>query len=385
MLLYNAVGKGTYWRALNLARGLARRGHEITLMATPRHRRISFHTREDVRKGVTLVESPDIVGGPLRTGWDPYNVLRRVDWVRGHSFDLVHGFESRPTVVIPALYWKQRRQGKLVLDWCDWFGRGGSVEERLNPLVRTLLRPVETYFEEHFRSQADGTTVINDTLSRRAIALGVAPGTILSLPNGSNVEELSPIDKGVARRKLGIPQEVLLIGYIGAIFQGDAMLMAEAFNRVYQDEPRARLLLIGYCNVIVEDLIEERTAVWRTGKVRYSEISHYLSACDLCWLPMRDTGANRGRSPLKVKDYMAVGRPAVVTDVGDVADLVRQGGFGVLAPDRPTEFAQETVNLLRLPERRRTMGQRARRLAESDFSWYRIAGQLERFYQGVIG
>jgi len=385
MLLYNPVGKGTYWRALFLARGLARRGHKAVLMATPQHRRIRFHTRQDSQEGVTLVTAPDILGGPLRFGWDPYNALNRINWIRGTDFDLIHGFECRPTVIVPALHWKHQQGGRLVLDWCDRFGRGGSVEERPNPLTRAVLRPVETYFEEHFRSQADGTTVINNTLGRRALELGVPFQTILRLPNGSNVEELHPIDKGKARQALGLPQGALLIGYVGAIFHRDAALMAEAFNIVHQEEPRTRLLLMGYCNVAVEELVQTRSAVWRTGRVGYSEINQYLAACDLCWLPMRDSGANRGRSPLKVKDYMAAGRAVVTTDVGDVADLVRRGGFGVLAHDQPAELAWETLKLLRLPEEREAMGKRARQLAETDFSWYRIAGRLERFYEDVLG
>jgi glycosyltransferase involved in cell wall biosynthesis len=192
------------------------------------------------------------------------------------------------------------------------------------------------------------------------------------------------MDQSEARRRLGLPERVLLIGYIGAIFHGDAVLMAEAFDRIHQDEPRARLLLIGYCNAAVEDLVSTPAAVWRTGRVQYNEINPYLAACDLCWLPMRETGANQGRSPLKIKDYMAAGRPVVVTDVGDVADLVRRGKFGLLAPDQPQELARETLKLLHMPQNRQAMGRRARQLAEEDFSWYRIAGQLERFYRELI-
>jgi glycosyltransferase involved in cell wall biosynthesis len=384
MLLFNTVGKGTYWRALYLARALAKRGHTLTVLATSRHRRLRFDVQPDVEPGVTLVEAPDLLWGPLRSGWDPWNALSRIGWARGQQFDLVHAFECRPVVIFPALYWQRRRNARLVIDWCDWFGRGGSVEERPSWLMRTVLRPVETFFEEHFRTWADGSTVINSLLRRRVIELGAAPDTVLDMPNGSNVEELRPMPRTEARRALGWPEDAFIIGYIGAIFQRDAVLMAQAFDRIHQAEPRAQLLLAGYCNVDVQDMVAAPQAVRRTGRIRYDEINQYLGACDVCWLPMRDSEANRGRYPLKINDYMAVGRPVVVTEVGDVADLVRRGEFGLLAADQPDDLANQVLTLLRDPARRETMGQRARRLAEDEFTWDRIGGRVEEFYHQIL-
>lgn len=384
MLLFGPVDKGTYWRALHLARSLAQRGHMLTVLSTSRNRRLRFDTRPDTQAGVTLVETPDLLWGPLRSGWDPWNVISRIGWTRGRQFDLVHAFESRPTSIFPALYWQRRRSTRLVLDWCDWFGRGGSVEERPGRLVRLVLRPVETFFEDSFRTWADGTTVINGFLRRRAIELGVDPETILHLPNGSNVADLYPMSRAKARQALGWPADVLVIGYIGAIFRRDAALMAQAFDQIHHAEPNARLLLVGYCNVAVEKLVTASDAIWRTGRVRYDEINRYLAACDVCWLPLRDSGANRGRYPLKLNDYMAVGRPVIATMVGDVADLVKRGEFGLLASDRPDDLARQVLTLLRNSVLREEMGQRARRLAETEFSWDQIGGKLEQFYQWVL-
>jgi glycosyltransferase involved in cell wall biosynthesis len=384
MLLYNQVGKGTYWRALHLARNLADRGHRLTVLATSRDRRLRFGFRTDTRSDVSLVEAPDMLWQGLRAGWDLWGTLRRILWVDGEKFDLIHGFESRPAVILPALYGQRRKGTRLVLDWCDWFGRGGSVEERPNRLLRFLLRPVETLFEERFRQYSDGTTVINGELRRRAITLGVTPETVLLLPNGSNVDEIRPVPQEEARRALGWQRDVQIIGYVGAIFHRDAELMAQAFDRVHSAMPSTRLLLIGYCNVSLEGLVNTPDAVWHTGRVEYNKINRYLGACDVCWLTMQDSGANRGRSPLKVKDYMAAGRPVVTTAVGDVAELVRRGGFGLVAPDEPDVLADQTLVMLRDPEQRQEMGRRARQIAEDDFRWERMAERLEQFYERIL-
>lgn len=384
MLLYNPVGKGTYWRALQLARGLAKLGHKITVLATPQKRRVKFGVYSDKQPNVTLVESPDIFGGVFRSGWDPLNLLARIGWSHRRNFDVVHGFESRPTVIFPALYWRYQRDVRLVLDWCDWFGRGGSVEERSH-LMRTVLRPVETFFEEHFRLQADGTTVINEVLRQRAIALNVPSYSIFKLPNGCNLENLYPLPILEARNALGWPEDVFVIGYIGSIFKKDALLMAQTFDHIHNINPKVRLLIAGYCNVAIENLVAAPDAVWRTGLISYNEINRYLGACDICWLPLTHSGANRGRSPIKLNDYMSVGKPVVSTSFNqDVVDLIQSGAFGLLAPDRSDELARQVLVLLQDSERRELMGKRARHLAELEFSWDKIVVGLEAFYETVL-
>jgi glycosyltransferase involved in cell wall biosynthesis len=383
MLCYNVAGKGTYWRALQLARGLARDGHAVTVMSTSRDHYWRFTDKPDAQEGVTLVESPDLMRGPLRSGWDPYNTLARLRWGRGQRFDLVHAFEARPIVAYPALAWK-RRGAKLVLDWCDWFGKGGSVEERPNRVIRTLLRPVETYYEDHFRTRADGTTVINSFLHERARKLGVKPETIMLLPNGCDVETFRPLSPAEARRQIGLPLDAPLVGYVGALFQRDAILMAQAFDYLKQQIPRARLLLAGYCNIEVERLVAEPQAVTRTGRLTYDRLNVYLSACDVLWLPLRDSGANRGRFPLKLSDYMALGRPVVATAVGDVVELLQRGDFGLLCQDNPRDLAEKTLILLRDPRRGELMGRRGRELAEREFRWEQISARLSDFYQRTL-
>ena len=383
MLCYNTTSKGgTYWRALQLARGLAKRGHVVTAMFTSRDKHVRFTTRPDAQDGVVLVESPDLTRGSLRSGWDPFNTLARLRWGHDQRFDLVHAFEARPIVIYPALAWR-RRGAKLVLDWCDWFGKGGSVEERPNPAIRTVLRPVETYFEEHFRTRADGTTVINSLLRERVMRLGVKPETIFALPNGCDVETLRPLPQAEARRRLGWPLDVPIVGYIGALFQRDAALMAKAFDHLKQQEPRARLLLAG-CNIRVDQLVAAPQDLIHTGQLAYDQLNPYLSACDVCWLPLCNSGANRGRFPFKLSDYMAVGKPVVATAVGDVVDLVQRGKFGVLCQDTPQDLAEKVMLLLRDPERCELLGQRGREMAEREFRWEQIADRLGEFYQCVL-
>jgi glycosyltransferase involved in cell wall biosynthesis len=382
MLVFNAVGKGTYWRALHLGHWLVRHGHQVTILAMAPRQRLRMAAHMD--QGVRVVAAPDALWGSLRSGWDVWETLRRIHWLRGTTFDLVHAFEARPTVLLPALYLQICRKIPLVMDWCDWFGRGGSVEERPNPWVRTVLRPIETFFEERFRTRADGTTVICSTLHAKAVALGVPADTILPLRDGADVDGLRPLNRDDCRATLQLPADAQMIGYVGAVFPRDAWLMAKAFNSIQAALPSARLLLIGYVNVPVESMVHTPAHVIRTGTVDYSVLNRYLAACDICWLPLCDSGANRGRWPLKLNDYMAAGRATVATAVGDVTEVLRVYDVGVLAKPVPDDLAAAAIDLLDDPARSARLGEEARRVAETVFDWRLRAAELEAFYGRVL-
>lgn len=380
-IVLNSVGKGTYWRALHFGRHLVQQGHTVTLLATAPTNRWGMNTREI--DGVRLVETPDLLPGSLRSGWDLWNSAQRTRWLGRQPFDLVHAFEARPTVILPTLYLKRWRDVPLVMDWADWFGRGGSVEERSNPIMRMLLRPVETFFEEAFRTQADATTVICSVLQEKAIRLGVDPGSILHLPNGCTPVPFQQLPVSEVRGQLGLPSDGIYIGYIGSIFAEDAALLAQAFDHVYQQEPAARLLLIG-CPPLIRQLVQTPTNVHETGWIPNAQVHEYLQVCDLCWLPLRNRAANRGRWPLKLGDYLATGLPTVATPVGDVATLFAEEAVGVLAADEPVAFAEATLRLMADPARRAALGQQARTVALTRFRWTTLTERLCKHYEWAI-
>jgi glycosyltransferase involved in cell wall biosynthesis len=366
---------------LGFARELGKQNYDVTVIAASPNRKRGVEQR--TVDHVTLVEMPDLFPG---AGYDLWDTLNRMVWLRKRPFDIIHTFETRPVNIFPAIRTQKRTSAVLFTDWCDWFGRGGSVEQRKNPLLRNLLRPVETYFEEHYRIRADGATVINHVLKQKAVALGVNPEHILLLPNGANVTGIKPQDKAAARTRLGLPVDAPVFAYTGAVFADDARLMADAFKQIHISHPKARLLLIGYNNIALEQWLpdEARHAVIRTGPVSFHDLSGCIAAADIGWLPLRDNGANQGRFPMKLFDFMAASRPVVATDVADTGKLVQDKRAGLVSSDNPAAFAQATLNLIADKDGQQEMGQNGRFAVENEFAWPIVANQLDSFYQTIL-
>ena len=378
-IVHNQTRKGgAYYRGLNLGAPLARRGHDVTLMAIHPSSRLRLVERE--LDGVGLVESPDLLWGVGRTGWDPWNTFRRTRWIRRRSFDVIHTVDTRPAVSLPAILGRKASGAVWVADWTDWWGRGGATTERDGWLVRALIGPLEQYFEEKPRPHADGTVVISRALGQRAESLGIDGKDILYLPPGADPAAIRDTTAEAAREKCGLSAEGRLIGYLGNIYQRDADLLFDTLNRLKATD--ARLLMVGEPGCRVPEAVKDRVTI--TGRLPFDKMLDYLSACDVLALPLSDTIANRGRWPSKVNEFVAVGRPTVACDVGDVASLLRDNDIGLLVRPDAVEFATRIDELLADPARARAMGDRAREIARTTYSQGAIAEKLENFYRKTI-
>lgn len=382
MLNHNVAWRGgTFFRAYHFALHMAKRGRQVTLLTVSPTRRFGYDER--MSDGVRLVETPDLFWGRGRTGWDPWDTLSRLLFVRRQSWDLVHAFDSRPAVILPALLLR-RRGIPLVMDWADWWGRGGTIYERRNQLLWRMLAPIETFFEEAFRRYADGTTVISQPLYQRALSLNVNESTMIRIPQGSDVDRIRPLDQSQARQALGLPLDAPLLGHLGVLQPKDAALLLNAFKIIRKCHGHCKLIMIGNHRVNIEQYEIGRNSVIETGYVDYENLVRYLAGCDVLMLPLRNTISNQARWPSRINDYLAVGRPIITCPVGDVSELFREHNIGLLAPDNPQDFAGATLSLLEDQALREEMGFNARRIAEEQLSWEILTVQLEKFYRKIL-
>jgi glycosyltransferase involved in cell wall biosynthesis len=374
-LNHNVVHTGTFHRSSCFARELVRAGNDVTLVTTSADLRAGG--REWEWHGVKVVEAPDLFAGSARTGWDPWNTVWRVRRLATERFELIHAFDSRPAVILPALALHKRTGVPLFMDWADWWGRGGVIGERSGRVVRTFFGPLETWFEEAFRSGATANTTIVESLRQRCIRLGVDPARVLTLPNGCVPPSPNPPAQSVARRQLGLSGEPLLL-HVGVALPADATFLFDAFRSVRRVQPSVRLALVGRFRFRVP--AEFEAAVIRRGFISDAELELWLAAADAGLLVLRDTIASRGRWPGKLSDYLTGGVPIVMPRVGAAAELI--GGAGAAALCEPTadRFAEAVVAVLRDGDLRAGLAAHARRLAGGELAWPRIAARLLDFY-----
>ena len=104
--------------------------------------------------------------------------------------------------------------------------------------------------------------------------------------------------------------------------------------------------------------------------------------CHVGIMPLPDNEVTRGKCGLKALQYMATGRPAVVSPVGMNLDLINDGVNGRLAAT-DDEFFEALLALARNPDQRRTMGAEARRTVERHYSAQAVAARFAAVVRSV--
>jgi glycosyltransferase involved in cell wall biosynthesis len=180
------------------------------------------------------------------------------------------------------------------------------------------------------------------------------------------------------------PAEMLAM-YVGsfAVYQG-IDLMFESMQYVIARHPQVRFVVIGGS----ADEIRQRTEWLKTrridgsvtflGTVPPDVLPNYLAAADILLSP-RIAGIN---TPLKLLDYLKVGRPIVATD-NPANRRILDDTVAMLVDPLPLQFAEAISRLIADEDVRDQMGERGRRLVAEVYNFGEFKRRLGECYREV--
>jgi glycosyltransferase involved in cell wall biosynthesis len=162
-------------------------------------------------------------------------------------------------------------------------------------------------------------------------------------------------------------------------------LLIPAFSAARRSFPDLHLILVGPdeggYRATVEKQIQEvglDGAVTLTGMLTGERKREALGAADFFVLP-----SYQEADSMAVKEAMAAGLPVVISDAHRF-DEVAAAGAGIIVPCKREPLAEALLVLARDARLRATMGQAARRLIRSRYTWDRITEDLERVYTELV-
>ena len=196
------------------------------------------------------------------------------------------------------------------------------------------------------------------------------PAVLIENAPGSGDAPVAGSGAGV-RQELGLPPHVPIVLYTGTFeaYQGLDLLF-EAAHKVIQGRPDARFLLAGGRpdQIAAARAQAERmgigNAVVFAGQRAAEEIPLFLDAADVLVSP-RSTGTN---TPLKIYQYLRSGRPIVATRLLTHTQVLNDE-VAILTAATADGFAAGIEAALSDRERARAVGDRARELADTKYSY----------------
>ena len=169
--------------------------------------------------------------------------------------------------------------------------------------------------------------------------------------------------------------------------------LIEAFSMLAEKYSDLRLYIIGdsgHKNVLpnlkeqARKLnIEDRVIF--TGRISREEMPQYLCNATILALARPTSLQAQGGFPTKLGEYLATAKPVVVTDVGEIAEFLRDGESAFIAePDSVISFADKLDFVLSNPELANRVGRVGRELAKRHFHYALYGSRIEAFIDSLF-
>jgi len=361
-----------------LAAGLARRGHEVTV-----------YTRRDTPRGPARVATPDGYAVHLVPAGPPTEVPKDelLPYMDELGDRMAAAWElSRPHLV-HAHFWMSglaslRATRGTGIPLAQTFHALGSVKRRQQGLADTSPRD-RVALERRLCRQVDHVIATCSDEVAELGALGLPPGRATVIPCGVDTEEFLP---GPRRDPAG-PPRLLVLGRL--VTRKGVGNVIEALA----DLPDAELVVAGGP---APDVMDADPAVERlralADRFGVSDRVRFLGGVARSDVPalIRDSDVvvavpwyePFGIVPLEA---MACGRPVVAAAVGGMLDTVVPGVTGEhVAPRDPAALAATLRALLDDPDRRAAYGAAGRDRAVELYDWNTIVDSTEATYESVV-
>jgi glycosyltransferase involved in cell wall biosynthesis len=364
--------RGTPFSEFHRIRALAELGHTVDLVTYPFGEDVSLPGLRVFRcLRPPLIRQIGIGPSLAKVPLDLALLLTAIRRAMAEQYDAVHSHEEGSVIGVLLA---------AVLGLPHLYDMHSSLPQQLTNFAYSRSRVLTRMFsamERFVVRRSKVVVVICPQLEEvvRAIDPRVPAVLIENAPGSGDV----PVEGSGLRIRceLALAADVPIVLYTGTFehYQGLDLLFASA-REVIRQRPDARFVLAGGRpeQIAAARLQAERAGVAHAtvfaGQRPAEEVPSFLDAADVLVSP-RSTGTN---TPLKIYQYLRSGRPIVATRLLTHTQVL-DDDVAILTPATAEGFAQGILGALQDSVRARAIGERARQLAETRYSYEAYLGR----------
>ena len=363
--------------AFNLL-ALTQNGNEVDLLTLPIGEKREVEGARIIRVANPLGIKNIPIGPSLpKLFFDLLLLLKGASLCIRNNYDVIHGVEEAGmiAVVLAKLF------NKRVI-----FEKHSDPSSYKKGKLRNLIMKLYAGVERMAVKGADAVIGTGAGLVEQVNAMGTTTRAFHIFDIPSSLAEADADITADIRKELQQQADETLVTFVGsfAVYQG-VELMFSSIPHVLEQTASVRFVVIGGSEQEIEQrkslLAEQGVAAHVTflGKVPPDSLVNYLAASDILLSP-RVSGVN---TPLKILDYMKVGRAILATDIESNRLLVDET-TAVLASPEPKPFAAAVSALAIDPEKRKILGNAGRKLYETRYNFQQFRQRLNDCYTFVM-
>lgn len=157
-------------------------------------------------------------------------------------------------------------------------------------------------------------------------------------------------------------------------------ILLEAHRLLLRSMPQTRLVIAGNGEILPIDAVEDAQRLYLEIHRRFipnNEVHYFFRRAAVVVLPYTEASQS-GVVPIAY----SFGKPVVVTDVGSIPEVVKDGVHGfIVPPNDPNALAEALIKILGDDGLRKAMGRSAQEMAETELSWDAIAKRTVEVYE----
>lgn len=282
----------------------------------------------------------------------------------------------------------------------DWTGISSFIKPLKCPLIIRLhgsdtyfchldnrrVKGINKFHEKRALKKADALLSVSQFTADTTNRIFELDKKFVIIPNLIDLNLFQPINNFAQTDKS--------VFYFGSLIRKKGLLeLPLIFNKVVEDNPQAKLILIGKD---VPDIISGSASTWEMmqnlfsekakanvsylGSVPYSEIKNKIEEATVCVFP-----SFAEAFPVSWLEAMAMEKAIVASNIGWANEMIIDGESGFLVhPTNHDLFAGRIGQLLEDSEFAKKMGQNARTRVELFFSSEKIVNDNIDFYKSLI-
>ncbi len=331
---------------------MALRGHQIRVIDydylwKEDHERKIFTHRRVFKKAYKTLENSNIT--LIRPGMINISGLDMASILYFHTIEIKRQIkEFKPDVIIAfgilnayiGLHYANKYNIPFVYYLLD----------HLHCLLPTrLTQIIAKQFEKSNIRRADKIFVLNKGLKDYVGEMGGNLNKVYVLPSGVDLDKFNlQIDGSIIRKKYGIKKNDTLLFFMGWIYEFSGVKeVAESLANFEKDS--IKLMVVGDGDLYdtlhkmgAEETLKNKLIL--TGKVPFEQIPSYLAAADICLLPAYKNEIMMNIVPIKLYEYMAMGKPVISTDLPGIKKEFGTDS-GIIYVDKPEQTVQKVIEI----------------------------------------
>ncbi|MGB2899141.1 MAG: glycosyltransferase family 4 protein [Candidatus Acidiferrum sp.] len=221
-------------------------------------------------------------------------------------------------------------------------------------------------------SRASHILCVSHVLADEAQQRGANAGRVHVLPNAIDPNRFRSLRPGpFLRARLGLEASIV-IGHVGLFHLWDRLdVLIEVVRSIRDRHPEVKVLLVGDGPEMknlkqTASRLGMESAVIFPGPVPRDNVPAYIEAMDICVLP----DSNAFGSPIALFEFMAMGKPCVVPDLGPMRDVIDDNLTGFMFPHANySALGRALLRLIEDPALRNQVGARARHAVFTHHTW----------------